>query len=140
MQEDQNAEPLTSTLRPVSDAIITVRLIKSFEYRTERNLVLKDIDLTKTTVGELLELVRQDVKTHSTFRPFRNVEFDTIKIYTKAHGSKTTNLIINLEHEDWILKDHAKTLAEYGVENETELSVFNGALYDAYKANPVDKW
>ncbi|KAK9485232.1 hypothetical protein V1527DRAFT_409242 [Lipomyces starkeyi] len=133
-------DPLTSTLRPATDAIITLRVIKSFEYRTERNLILKDIDLTRTTVGELLELAKKCIMTQGGFRAFRNVEYNTLKLYTKAHGSKTTNLIINLENDDWILSDHSKTLHECGIENETEISLFNRTLYEAYKLNPVEKW
>ncbi|KAK9376722.1 uncharacterized protein V1513DRAFT_212487 [Lipomyces chichibuensis] len=133
-------DPLTSTLRPATDAIITLRVIKSFEYRTERNLILKDIDLTRTTVGDLLELAKKCIMTQSAFRAFRNVEYNTLKLYTKAHGSKTTNLIINLENDDWILSDHSKTLQECGIENETEISLFNRTLYEAYKVNPVEKW
>ncbi|KAK9361826.1 hypothetical protein V1504DRAFT_389230 [Lipomyces starkeyi] len=133
-------DPLTSTLRPATDAIITLRVIKSFEYRTERNLILKDIDLTRTTVGDLLELAKKCIMTQGGFRAFRNVEYNTLKLYTKAHGSKTTNLIINLENDDWILSDHSKTLQECGIENETEISLFNRTLYEAYKLNPVEKW
>ncbi|KAK9326042.1 hypothetical protein V1517DRAFT_101771 [Lipomyces orientalis] len=133
-------DPLTSTLRPATDAIITLRIIKSFEYRTERNLILKDIDLTKTTVGELLDLAKKDIMTQGAFRALRNVEYDTLKLYTKAHGSKTTNLIINLDNDDWILSDHSKTLQQCGIENETEISLFNRELYEAYKSNPIEKW
>ncbi|KAK9386738.1 hypothetical protein V1515DRAFT_537010 [Lipomyces mesembrius] len=133
-------DPLTSTLRPATDAIITLRVIKSFEYRTERNLILKDIDLTRTTVGDLLELAKKCIMTQGAFRAFRNVEYNTLKLYTKAHGSKTTNLIINLENDDWILLDHSKTLQDCGIENETEISLFNRTLYEAYKLNPVEKW
>ncbi|KAK9477549.1 hypothetical protein V1514DRAFT_333601 [Lipomyces japonicus] len=133
-------EPLTSTLRSPSDAIITVRIIKSFEYRTERNLILKNIDLTKTTVGELFILVKKDIQTQGAYRPFRNVDFDTLKIYTKAHGSKTNNLIVNLNNDDWILDDHSKILYDCGIENETELSLFNRESYESYKKNPIEKW
>lgn len=40
---------------------------------------------------------------------------DTLKLYTKAMGTKTQNLIINLEDdpEKWFTDDE-KTLAEYG--------------------------
>jgi hypothetical protein len=37
-----------------------------------------------------------------------------MKFYTVAHGHKTQNLIINLDHDEWILDDHSKTLAELG--------------------------
>ena len=71
-------------------------------------------------------------------------------------GIQTTNLIINLDHDDWILSDEGKTLAESGfgacspnsarphhasylsssIENETEVSFFNRDLYEAFKLDP----
>lgn len=39
---------------------------------------------------------------------------DTMKKYTVAHGHKTQNLIINLDHDDWILSDLDATLASVG--------------------------
>lgn len=54
---DQN-EPLTSTLRPQTMAILTIRIIKSFPYRSIKNHVLKDVDLVNTTAGELLEQIK----------------------------------------------------------------------------------
>jgi hypothetical protein len=48
-------ELLASERKPVTDATLTIRIIKSFEYRTMKPLVLKDLDLTTLTVGELLE-------------------------------------------------------------------------------------
>jgi len=63
-----------------------------------------------------------------------------VKLYTKAHGAKTTNLIINLDHDDWILNDESAILASLGFENETEVSFFNRELYEAFKMNPLTKW
>jgi len=63
-----------------------------------------------------------------------------MKLYTKAHGAKTTNLIINLDHDDWILDDDSKLLVDVGFENETEVSLFNRELYEAFKANPETRW
>src|SRR5260221_8721418 len=51
-------DTLTNLARPKTSAIITVRVIKSFEFRTERRLVLRDINLETTTVGGLKEIVR----------------------------------------------------------------------------------
>lgn len=50
-------DPLRSDIafHPLSDATITVRVIKSFEYRTFKGLVLHGVDLGKMTVGELME-------------------------------------------------------------------------------------
>lgn len=51
------------------------------------------------------------------------------------------NLVINMDNDDaTILKDQDKTLAECGVENETELSLFNMEAYLEYKKNPEEKW
>ena len=49
-------DTLTNLARPTTSAIITVRVIKSFEFRTERSLVLRDINLETTTVGNLKEI------------------------------------------------------------------------------------
>ncbi|KDQ59401.1 hypothetical protein JAAARDRAFT_205458 [Jaapia argillacea MUCL 33604] len=126
----------TNLALPRTSATLTLRIIKSFEYRTERNLVLHNVNLETTTVARLKDLARQAVVTQPGWKPYRNVVLDTMKLYTKAHGAKMDNLIINLNHEDWILGDDTKTLADYGFENETEVSFFNGELYEAFKANP----
>lgn len=52
------SDQLTNLAAPLSAATITVRVIKSFEYRTEKSLVLHGLDLEHTTVGELEERVR----------------------------------------------------------------------------------
>ncbi|OCF33131.1 hypothetical protein I316_05176 [Kwoniella heveanensis BCC8398] len=62
-----------------------------------------------------------------------------MKLYTVAHGHKTTNLIINLDHDEWIL-DPTAILKDIGAENETEISFFNREAYESFKANPEIKW
>ncbi|ORZ28404.1 hypothetical protein BCR41DRAFT_316995 [Lobosporangium transversale] len=134
-------EPLSNTLAPSTAATLTIRVIKSFEYRTSKNLILHNIDLTATTVGQLRELVIEKIKTTPGWKPYQNVVFDTLKLYTKAHGSKTMNLIINLDHdEDWMLTNDDELLINHGIENETEISIFNRELYEAYKQHPDIKW
>ncbi|KAF8124018.1 hypothetical protein EV363DRAFT_1403489 [Boletus edulis] len=127
---------LTNEAVPPTEATITVRVIKSFEYRTERSLILHKLNLEATTVGGLKEIVRQAVQTGPAWRPYRNAVLDTLKLYTKAHGAKTTNLIINLDHDDWILEDDDKILADVGLENETEVSFFSRKAYDGFKLSP----
>lgn len=56
---DANHELLATELRPLTSATLTIRIIKSFTYRTSKNLVLKDIDLTTTTVGGLITLCKE---------------------------------------------------------------------------------
>ena len=52
-------EPLTNTIAPKTSATLTVRVIKSFEYRTEKSLVLHNVNLETTTVGRLKEVARE---------------------------------------------------------------------------------
>jgi len=131
---------LTNVVLPKTSATLTLRIIKSLEFRTQRSLVLHDVNLESTTVGELKDIARQAVHTQTGWKPYRNVSLDTMKFYTKAHGAKTTNLIINLDHDELILDDDTKTLAELGFENETEVSLFNRELYDEFKVNPKTSW
>jgi hypothetical protein len=49
---------LTNLARPMTSAVITVRVIKSLEFRTERSLILRDINLETTTIGDLKEIAR----------------------------------------------------------------------------------
>ncbi|KAH7103795.1 hypothetical protein BKA62DRAFT_768187 [Auriculariales sp. MPI-PUGE-AT-0066] len=134
------ADPTTNTLHPATDATLTVRVIKSFTYRTERSAVLHHLDLTALTVADLKRIVLNHIATQPGWKPYKTVELDTLKMYTKAHGNKTTNLIINLDHDDWIFSDDSATLASLGLENESELSFFNRALYEEFKQNPETKW
>jgi hypothetical protein len=69
-------DTLTNLARPRTSATVTVRVIKSFEFRTERSLVLRDIDLGTTTVDSLKEIarngqssVRLNVPYHSSSNP-----------------------------------------------------------------------
>ncbi|SCV71930.1 BQ2448_4624 [Microbotryum intermedium] len=134
-------EALTNTLRPLSDIFLTIRIIKSFTYRTTKNLLLPHIDATTMTVGGLKDLCRQQVLVAPGFKPFRTTVLDTLKLYTVAHGSKTTNLIINFDNDDdWILNDDSVTLASIGIENEAEISFFNRDLYEAFKKDPTQSW
>ncbi|CCH43015.1 hypothetical protein BN7_2562 [Wickerhamomyces ciferrii] len=97
-------EPLTSTVRPLTQSIITVRIIKSFPYRNVKNYILKDYDISSKKPRDLLDDIVNKIKTEGGLRPYRTVNYDSLKIYTHAHGSKTMNLVINFEHdEDWFL-------------------------------------
>lgn len=134
------AEPLTNEIKPKTSATLTIRVIKSFTFRTEKSLVLHDVNLLTTTVGGLKERVKQAIQTQPGWKPYKTVELDTLKLYTKAHGAKTTNLIINLDNDDWILNDEEKTLEACGFENETEVSFFRFSDYTAFKQNPETSW
>jgi len=138
--EGEISDVLTNLSRPKTSATLTLRIIKSFEYRTEKSLVLHDVNLETTTVGRLKEVAKEMIQTQPGWKPYRTAKLDTMKLYTTAHGAKTTNLIINLDHDDWILGDDSKLLVDIGFENETEVSLFNKELYEAFKANPETRW
>jgi hypothetical protein len=53
------AESLTSQALPQTNATITIRIIKSFKYRTERSLVLHNVNLITSTVAQLKEMAKQ---------------------------------------------------------------------------------
>ncbi|KIK08124.1 hypothetical protein K443DRAFT_128495 [Laccaria amethystina LaAM-08-1] len=131
---------LTNVARPKTSATLTVRIIKSFKFRTERSLVLHNVDLTTTTVAQLKDIAHKAILDKSGWKPYRNVLLDTLKLYTNAHGAKTSNLIINLDHDDWILNNNDAILADLGFENETEISFFNSQDYEDFKLNPETSW
>lgn len=110
-------EPLTSTVRPLSQSVLTVRIVKSFPYRNVKNHILHNYDISVKKPIDLFNDITEIIKTQGAYRPYRNVEYDTLKVYTHAHGFKTVNLVINFEHdEDWILDLNSdKTLHELGI-------------------------
>ena len=108
-------EALTNTLRPLSDCFLTIRIIKSFTYRTTKNLLLPHVDCTTTTVGQLKDLCRErasplsllpptsssrfadsspsratEVKTAAGFRPFRTVELGVFTLPGTLRGTPLT--------------------------------------------------
>ena len=52
------SDTLTNLALPKTSATLTIRVIKSFEYRTERSPVLHNVNLQEVTVGELKNIVR----------------------------------------------------------------------------------
>ncbi|KAI8644455.1 hypothetical protein BD408DRAFT_340442 [Parasitella parasitica] len=135
-------DDLTNLARPPSDATLTVRCIKNFEYRTCKNLVLQHVNLETDTVNDLKKLVLEKIHSQSGWKPYLKVDFDTLKIYTVAHGHKTMNLIINVEDDDKLILAKGEAILKWqGLENETELSFFNMTDYQAFKTNPdTMKW
>lgn len=143
-------EPLTSNVRPPTDSLLTIRIIKSFPYRNVKNHILPSVNLKLTTPKQLLENVQSIINTTGSLRPYRNIVYNTVKVYTKAHGSKSMNLVINFEQDEELVlvcedegnqrAGQSKTLWDLGVENETELSLFNWEAYEEFKKNPEEKW
>lgn len=142
-------EPLTSNVRPATDALITVRIIKSFPYRNVKNHIIRSINLKETTPSDLLRQICELIGSTGALRPYRNVDYNALKVYTHAHGTKSMNLVINLDHDERDLivctdesnpVDKESPLWDLGIENETEISIFNYRAYEEFKANPEEKW
>lgn len=124
-----------------SDATVSVRLIRSFEYKTFRTIVLTHLDLHATTLSALTVLIRQKLEEAAALAFLRSVPFDTFKIHAYAHGAKTSNTIISTSSDSTlILRDYEKALWEAGLRHESELSWFVMEDYLRYKAAPVTKW
>jgi hypothetical protein len=118
--------------------VVTVRVIKSFEYRTCKNIILADVDLEALTAQGLYDLVMAKLPAPFVKPPaFYNV----FKIYSQPHGAKTNSTIINAGKEDELcLKDWNLPLAQYGIQHETEISLFNNVDYRTFIQNPSIKW
>ena len=59
MPEDGIDDTPTNLALPKTDATLTIRVIKSFAFRTERSLVLHHVDLEQTSVAQLKDMVKQ---------------------------------------------------------------------------------
>jgi hypothetical protein len=57
--EDGFDDTPTNLAKPLSSATITVRVVKSFEYRVAKSLVLHNMDLQQITVGELKQKIHE---------------------------------------------------------------------------------
>jgi hypothetical protein len=116
------SDPLTSSTKPLTSATLTVRIVKSFEYRTQKALVLQGVDLTTETVGSLIEkclqgtcarddereLTRVEIKTRPGFKPYKNLHLGTYLSVPLAFGSRRT-----LRRRD-AADDDARCLARFG--------------------------
>ncbi|XP_033762671.1 UPF0538 protein C2orf76 homolog isoform X2 [Pecten maximus] len=99
---------------------VTVRLIRSFEHRNIKHVVFQNVDLTQTT-KTFMQSVDNDLKTKTGIPPpFRTYKYDTIKILHQAHGSKTSDPVINTDRDEELILLPDITLQDSGI------SEFNG--------------
>ncbi|TMS06681.1 UPF0538 protein C2orf76-like protein [Larimichthys crocea] len=104
-------------------AVVTVRLVRSFEHRNFRPVVFHGVNV-ELTVLDFMQLVRDD----------------TMKIIHQAHGAKTNELVMSLDDDEKLILQHDQTLRAAGVDNETEVAFFRKEDYGLYKANPRTAW
>jgi len=122
------------------DCTVTIRLIRSFEYRNIKHVVYKNVDFSQTT-EQFIDFIKSDMKSRKDLPPpFRNTQFETLKIQHKAFGAKTSDPVINTEDDEKLMLRPGVTLKEAGVEHETEISFFKLEDYKSYQKNPTLKW
>lgn len=120
--------------------ILSIRLIRSFEHRNIRHIVVKNIEPNGQMTGkELKELIRKQLAKENIPPPFKNFAFDTLKIEHFPHQAKTNELAIRLDGDERLIIEDEKHLSDYGVVNETEICFFKSTDYEIYKKNPMLK-
>ncbi|XP_063423021.1 UPF0538 protein C2orf76 homolog [Mytilus trossulus] len=123
----------------MSSGTITIRLVRSFEHRNIKHIVLHDVDFTQTA-SSFKEAIKKDlVSMQGIPPPFKKYSYDTLKISHKAHGAKSNDPVIDIANDQLILEDGV-TLMEAGVGNETEISYFKMEDYRKYQADPHLVW
>ncbi|KAG5833586.1 UPF0538 protein C2orf76 homolog isoform X2 [Anguilla rostrata] len=123
-----------------SEAVLTVRLVRSFEHRNFKPVVFRNVNLHQT-VEEFIAFVKNDISTRAGLPPpFKKFEYDTMKIIHQAHGAKTNELVMSLEDDDKLLLKEGISLLVAGVANETELGFFRKEDYENFKTNPKTVW
>uniref|UniRef100_A0A1A8D532 Chromosome 2 open reading frame 76 n=1 Tax=Nothobranchius kadleci TaxID=1051664 RepID=A0A1A8D532_NOTKA len=123
-----------------SEAVVTVRLVRSFEHRNFKPVVFHGVNLDQT-VQDFMRVVREDISTRAGLPPpFRTFPYDTMKIIHQAHGAKTNELVMSVDEDDKLILQDRQTLRSAGVANETEVAFFRKEDYGLYKANPRTSW
>ncbi|XP_028854444.1 UPF0538 protein C2orf76 homolog [Denticeps clupeoides] len=121
-------------------AVVTVRLVRSFEHRNFKPLVYRDVSLEQS-VAEFVAHVKNDVSCRSGVPPpFRRHDYDSMKIVHQAHGAKTSELVMSLDEDEKLILRSDCSLRAAGVQNETELAFFKMTDYQRYKLNPQASW
>jgi hypothetical protein len=65
------------------------------------------------TVSALKTLVNERISTENQFKPYRTTKFDSLKMYFKSHGTKSQNLIVNIDQSGFMEDDN--TLEGVGI-------------------------
>uniref|UniRef100_A0A8C7C949 Chromosome 2 open reading frame 76 n=1 Tax=Oncorhynchus kisutch TaxID=8019 RepID=A0A8C7C949_ONCKI len=98
-----------------SEAVLTVRLVRSFEHRNFKPVVFSGVNLDQT-VQEFIQFVKNEVSIRAGLPPpFKNFGYDTMKIIHQAHGAKTNELVMSLEDDDKLILQDGLTLRDAGI-------------------------
>lgn len=112
--------------------LITVRIIKSFEYQTTKLLILRLPDEVET-VSQLMQLAKHTISSSAEWRVYHSVvaSLDTMKMHHVPHQAKSQNLMINEENPEF---DAGRTLQECGINGDDyEVTLYSRAMHDEFK-------
>ncbi|KAM4731770.1 UPF0538 protein C2orf76 homolog isoform 2-T2 [Anableps anableps] len=119
------SERLSSPEDLVVPAVVTVRLIRSFEQRNFKPVVFQQVSLEQT-VQDFMRSVRDDIATRPGLPPpFRKYGYDTMKIIHQAHGAKTNELVMSLDDDERLILQDDDTLRAAGVEQQDVFLIIN---------------
>ena len=119
---------------------LTIRLIRSFEHRNVKHIVLPEVDPSQK-VEDFMVYVKDHISCNSNIPPpIRKFAFDTMKIQHIPFKSKTNDPVINTGDDEKLMLLSGNTLSASGVVNETEISFFKMEDYQKYQANPKLVW
>lgn len=111
---------------------LTVRLIRSFEHRNWKPLVLRRVSLDWTT-EELKEEIEEELQASPIRDIFKKYKgYDTLKIEYQPHGSKTNDALINKSSDPSLILQPGLKLRSQNIQNGTEVSYFSNEDYLKY--------
>uniref|UniRef100_A0A3Q2GMU8 Chromosome 2 open reading frame 76 n=1 Tax=Cyprinodon variegatus TaxID=28743 RepID=A0A3Q2GMU8_CYPVA len=121
-------------------AVVTVRLIRSFEQRNFKPVVFQQVSLEQT-VQDFMRCVRTGRSVRRRNPDYKYIILTRQKqIIHQAHGAKTNELVMSLDDDEKLILQDDQTLKAAGVANETEVGFFRKDDYVYYKANPQSSW
>ena len=138
---DRSKGRVNFLMSTTTTSTITIRIIKSFQYKNIVNVVLHNIDL-ESSLCSLTALIRLQIKDNPRLQ---NFPFDSFKVYSRPFQAKTCNFVINCStaEEDTMLifpTDATCSLLQAGFEDQCEVSLFSLQEYKAYCSDPQMRW
>ncbi|CAF1091436.1 unnamed protein product [Rotaria sp. Silwood1] len=126
-----------STASNENSMTLSIRLIRSFEHRNIRHLILRSIDSSGQMTGnELKQRILTMLPTEKLPPPFKSFAFDTLKIEHYPHQAKSNDVVIRRDGDERLIIEDDKHLCDYNIVDGTDIAFFKRSDYELYKQNP----